>query len=203
MMADATSVSLPASTSSAEDGTSTSLVLACTIPDKAEPGQVFHIRSPDGRYFEVTVPDGSSPGETLNIVVPAAPALSSSSSSVPTPIANPIDVAGGGGGGNSSSNNTVALSDASAPDTSAPSVLSSLGKLGFSLGAKIDELDSRFKISETAKAHAAAVDDKFKIKDTVNTLGAKAVDHAKVCLYPLFPSYTQMKQTLTQTNTHT
>jgi len=34
---------------------SSSVILACEIPNNASVGQSFHVKSPDGRYFEVQV----------------------------------------------------------------------------------------------------------------------------------------------------
>lgn len=45
-------------------------VISCEIPSNAEPGDIFHVKAPDGRYFEVSVPEGGSPGETINVVIP-------------------------------------------------------------------------------------------------------------------------------------
>lgn len=179
MMADATQAG------------SNQIVLACTIPDRAEPGQVFHVRAPDGRYFEVTVPDGAAPNETLNIVVPAPPSSDTSTAS-PTPVANLI--AGGGAG---SSEEKVPLASVSPEGANPPSssqevtvggsdgrggeksIFSSLSKLGTTMGSKINELDNRYGISETALAQAQKVDDKFKISEKTKTFGAVATAHAK------------------------
>ena len=47
--------SAAATTESSSSSSSSSMILACEIPSNASIGQSFHVKSPDGRYFEVQV----------------------------------------------------------------------------------------------------------------------------------------------------
>ena len=43
------------------------IISAVTLPDGVLPGDVIHVRAPDGRINAITVPEGMGPGSTFTV----------------------------------------------------------------------------------------------------------------------------------------
>jgi hypothetical protein len=71
-----------------------------TLPDGVSPGDVIHVRAPDGRLNAITVPEGMGPSSTFTVEfaddVPAPPEENLTPGVyVPTVMAQPEEISGG------------------------------------------------------------------------------------------------------------
>jgi len=102
------------------EDTSTEKMLACEVPEGAQPGSTFHVISPDHKYYEVVVPESARPGDTINILLSEQSEFESAS----------------GSGAADASQSVSAL------------LLTHLRALGAALQERAARLDSDYKISE-------------------------------------------------------
>lgn len=133
---------------------SSQMVLACEIPSNTQPGAIFHVKSPDGRYFEVAMPENSNPGDTINIVVPSLATL-------PAPTLSIVD-------GETASRDTLEASISNitnnpAVQTIFTGISSSFERVAKSIETTLKDVDEKYNLSsKVASAHEIVT---VKVKD--------------------------------------
>ena len=145
----------------AADGPSESssqMVLACEIPPNTQPGAVFHVKSPDGRYFEVAAPANSNPGDTINIVVPS---LTSLAQAHPSSSAVEGDTVAASRGTFETSISNITTNPA--VKSIFTGISSSFERVAKSIETKLKDVDEKYSLSsKVASAHETVT---IKVKD--------------------------------------
>jgi len=196
---DESATAVTATTSS-----SSSVILACEIPNNASVGQSFHVKSPDGRYFEVQVPANVSPGDTIHIVIPqsapdtsvtaTAAAATTSTSTVTTNAPTPKEMREYYQKQEDEANNANAA--AVTPDNNQTkgiglnNVFNSLS-VGITSGLTVvcdtaKEFDQKYKLSdkineihEKVTLNSKIIDEKYKITDRLTTTSSNIEQSVK------------------------
>lgn len=159
------------------------IVLSCEVPSGSNAGDSFHIKAPDGRYFEVKVPENARMGESINVVVNSINPIVKQHQQLRDQVLTTADldksdiINGDSNVNNSnitSADGTVAAEQPSnlfADSQTAQSIFSAVKSSVNTIYSQAKKIDESYSISERISTNVKAVDDKYDITNKI-----KAVD---------------------------